>query len=127
MRRRKLDMVLELSRRSRNRSSSFRFVKEAEGAIFRIIYPHGMCNWQECENMAANILRMVVLNSGVKAERNHIPPGVLDPCKRPGGPHLGCNGDVKSPPQPANPYNRGCSMILRCRSGHDKGHNHKGQ
>ncbi|KAM2000593.1 hypothetical protein ACFX16_007883 [Malus domestica] len=101
MRRRKLYMVLELSRRSSNRSSSFRFVKEAEGAIFRIIYHHGMSNWQEFENMAANILRMVVLNSEVKAERNRIHPRVLDPCKRPGGPHPGCNDDVKSPPQPA--------------------------
>ncbi|KAM1646179.1 hypothetical protein ACFXTN_007242 [Malus domestica] len=72
------------------------------------------------------LVSMVVLNSEVKAERNRIHPGVLNPCKRPGGPHPGCNGDVKSPPQPANPYNRGCSMILRCRRGHDKVHNHKG-
>ncbi|KAM1448888.1 hypothetical protein ACFXTN_007241 [Malus domestica] len=71
------------------------------------------------------LVSMVVLNSEVKAERNRIHPGVLNPCKRPGGPHPGCNGDVKSPPQPANPYNRGCSMILRCRRGHDKVHNHK--
>ncbi|KAM1873957.1 hypothetical protein ACFX13_007740 [Malus domestica] len=30
---------------------------------------------------------MVVLNSKVNAERNRIHPGILDPCKRPGGPH----------------------------------------
>ncbi|RXH83140.1 hypothetical protein DVH24_003638 [Malus domestica] len=33
------------------------------------------------------LVSMVVLNSKVNAERNRIHPGILDPCKRPGGPH----------------------------------------
>lgn len=44
-------------------------------------------------------------------------PGVLDQCKRPGGPHRGCHPDPKAPPSPANKYNRGCSKIHRCRQG----------
>ncbi|RXH98010.1 hypothetical protein DVH24_010335 [Malus domestica] len=62
--------------------------------------------------VCSRILRLVVLNSEVKGD-----PGVLDPCKRPGGPHRGCNATTEGPRQPANPYNRGCSRILRCRDG----------
>ncbi|XVF81246.1 hypothetical protein PTKIN_Ptkin15bG0140300 [Pterospermum kingtungense] len=47
-----------------------------------------------------------------------IDAGVLDPCKRPGGPHPGCHPDPNSPPQEANPYQRGCSKYFRCRGGH---------
>ncbi|KAF8408881.1 hypothetical protein HHK36_004950 [Tetracentron sinense] len=45
---------------------------------------------------------------------------VIDPCKRPGGPHPGCipeGGQSNSPPVPANPYRRGCSKFNRCRGG----------
>ncbi|KAK8555886.1 hypothetical protein V6N13_069965 [Hibiscus sabdariffa] len=42
-------------------------------------------------------------------------PGVLDPCKRPGGPHPGCHPDPESPPKEANPYSRGCSRHNKCR------------
>ncbi|KAL6271129.1 hypothetical protein ACE6H2_028040 [Prunus campanulata] len=63
------------------------------------------------------IVGMVALNEGVEDGRTRINPGVLDPCLKPGGPHRGCslprgsNGERK----PANPYNRGCSKIYRCR------------
>nr|QGT52200.1 rapid alkalinization factor 5 [Pyrus x bretschneideri] len=62
---------------------------------------------------------MVVLNSEVKGERNRIDPGVLDRCRRPGGPHPGCYHETEGPRKPINPYNRGCSIILRCRHGQD--------
>ncbi|RXH87042.1 hypothetical protein DVH24_028542 [Malus domestica] len=57
------------------------------------------------------LISLVVLNSEVQARRNGIDPGVVDPCKRPGGPHPGCNGNT----QPVRPYDRDCSTILRCR------------
>ncbi|TQD87873.1 hypothetical protein C1H46_026576 [Malus baccata] len=59
------------------------------------------------------LISLVVLNSEVQAQRNRIDPGVVDPCKGPGGPHPGCNGNT----QPARPYDHGCSAILRCRDG----------
>ncbi|MBA0655759.1 hypothetical protein Goklo_008195, partial [Gossypium klotzschianum] len=37
----------------------------------------------------------------------YIHPGVLNPCKRLGGPHLGCHPNQKSSPTQANSYNRG--------------------
>ncbi|KAB2088756.1 hypothetical protein E1A91_A03G023800v1 [Gossypium mustelinum] len=49
--------------------------------------------------------------SGVK----YIDPGVLNPCKRPGGPHPGCHPNPKSTPTQANTYDRGCSRHHRCR------------
>ncbi|KAL4283136.1 hypothetical protein GQ457_16G030480 [Hibiscus cannabinus] len=52
------------------------------------------------------------------AEPDDVPrlhPGVLDPCKRPGGPHPGCHPDPESPPIEANSYDRGCSKHNRCR------------
>ncbi|KAL6955695.1 hypothetical protein U1Q18_020516 [Sarracenia purpurea var. burkii] len=39
----------------------------------------------------------------------------LDPCKKPGGPHLGCA--PPPPPRESNPYHRGCNPINRCRIG----------
>ena len=46
-------------------------------------------------------------------------PMVDDSCNRPGGPHPGCpqarGGRGYSQP-PANPYNRGCLKINRCRT-----------
>ncbi|KAI8523301.1 hypothetical protein RHMOL_Rhmol13G0062700 [Rhododendron molle] len=42
----------------------------------------------------------------------------LNQCNRPGGPHPGCPGAPPVNPSrtPANPYTRGCSNILRCRT-----------
>ncbi|KAB2602180.1 protein RALF-like 25 [Pyrus ussuriensis x Pyrus communis] len=59
------------------------------------------------------LITLVVLNSEVQAQRNCIDHGVLDPCKRPGGPHPVCNGNT----QPANPYDHVCPKIHRCRNG----------
>ncbi|XVE78147.1 hypothetical protein DITRI_Ditri13aG0120500 [Diplodiscus trichospermus] len=66
------------------------------------------------------IISMVVaMNQVDAAARTPINAAVIDPCKRPGGPHPGCHPDPNSPPQEANPYHRGCSKIHRCRRGGD--------
>ncbi|CAB4291177.1 unnamed protein product [Prunus armeniaca] len=61
------------------------------------------------------IVGMVALNEGVEAGGTRINPGVLDPCLKPGGPHPGCSGGSNGKHKPANPYNRGCLKINRCR------------
>jgi len=57
------------------------------------------------------LISMAVLAVDVLAA--NIDPGVLDPCKRPGGPYPGCPTNEHS--KPANPWTRGCSSITRCR------------
>ena len=61
------------------------------------------------------LITMAVVNQ-VDAAPN-IDPAVLDPCKRPGGPHPGCHPDINSAPEQANAYQRGCSKTHKCRSG----------
>ncbi|KAK7832877.1 protein ralf-like 25 [Quercus suber] len=61
------------------------------------------------------IISMMILMIGVAA--GNINEWVLEPCKRPGGPHPGCPNPKNKAPTPANPYNRGCSRIHRCRGG----------
>ncbi|XWS76042.1 hypothetical protein CRYUN_Cryun01aG0143400 [Craigia yunnanensis] len=61
------------------------------------------------------LITMAVLNQ-VDAGRTFIHEGVLDPCKRPGGPHPGCHPNKNRPPQQANRYHRGCSRFNRCRN-----------
>ncbi|KAG6628845.1 hypothetical protein I3843_14G041500 [Carya illinoinensis] len=63
------------------------------------------------------IISMVVLRGGTGAAASNIDAGVLDPCKKPGGPHPGCNPDAKAPPQEANKYEHGCNQEDHCRSG----------
>ena len=59
---------------------------------------------------------MTILINGVASKK--IDAGVLDPCKWPGGPHPGCpDPKNKTPPGPANPYDRGCNRITLCRGG----------
>ena len=59
---------------------------------------------------------MMILINGVAA--TNISDGVLDPCKKPGGPHPGCpDPKNKAPPVAAAPYNRGCNPIKHCRGG----------
>ncbi|XP_022759806.1 protein RALF-like 11 [Durio zibethinus] len=64
------------------------------------------------------LISMVVVNHVDAAGTPPINEGVLDPCKRPGGPHPGCHPDKNSPPQPVNRYQRGCSKYFRCRGSH---------
>ncbi|KAG6677769.1 hypothetical protein I3842_14G042700 [Carya illinoinensis] len=40
---------------------------------------------------------------------------IFNPCKLPEIPHLGCPKQAGGPPKEANPYNRGCNKIFRCR------------
>ncbi|XVF81247.1 hypothetical protein PTKIN_Ptkin15bG0140400 [Pterospermum kingtungense] len=70
-------------------------------------------------NMKAWLICLALISTVVvnQAETRSIDAGVLDPCQRPGGPHPGCHPDPKSPPQAANPYQRGCSRHHRCRRG----------
>ncbi|XVF32118.1 hypothetical protein REPUB_Repub17cG0054400 [Reevesia pubescens] len=63
------------------------------------------------------LISMVVVKQVDAAGGKYIHPGVLDPCKRPGGPYPGCHPNINSPPQQANQYQRGCSKYYRCRSG----------
>ncbi|MFQ6636703.1 hypothetical protein Gotur_013430 [Gossypium turneri] len=60
---------------------------------------------------------MIAVQVGAAARNGvtYIHLGVIDPCKRPGGPHLGCHPNQKSSPTQANTYNRGCSRHHRCR------------
>ncbi|MBA0655761.1 hypothetical protein Goklo_008197, partial [Gossypium klotzschianum] len=52
---------------------------------------------------------MIAVQVGAAARNGvtYIHPGVLDPCKRPGRPHLGCHPKQKSSPTEDNTYNRG--------------------
>ncbi|KAG4114970.1 hypothetical protein ERO13_D12G077402v2 [Gossypium hirsutum] len=62
------------------------------------------------------LISMIVVQVDAATEKGVtcIQPGVLDPCKRPGGPHLGCHPNQKSAATQANTYNRGCSRHHRC-------------
>ncbi|KAH1075195.1 hypothetical protein J1N35_027523 [Gossypium stocksii] len=63
------------------------------------------------------LINMIVVqvDAAARSGVTYIHPGVLDPCKRPGGPHPGCHPNPKSAPTQANTYNRGCSRHHRCR------------
>ncbi|KAB2054301.1 hypothetical protein ES319_A12G246300v1 [Gossypium barbadense] len=63
------------------------------------------------------LINMIVVqvDAAARSGVTYIHPGVIDPCKRPGGPHLGCHPNPKSAPTQANTYNRGCSRHHRCR------------
>ncbi|OMO94973.1 Rapid ALkalinization Factor [Corchorus olitorius] len=65
----------------------------------------------------AVLISMMMVAKQAEAAAATIKPGVLDPCERPGGPHPGCHPNVHSPPQQANPYQRGCLKLHRCRRG----------
>ncbi|MBA0633729.1 hypothetical protein Godav_029872, partial [Gossypium davidsonii] len=54
------------------------------------------------------LINMVVVQVDATTRNSvmYIHPGVLDPCKRPGGPHPGCHLNPKSTPTQANTYNR---------------------
>ncbi|MBA0744388.1 hypothetical protein Gogos_007015, partial [Gossypium gossypioides] len=53
------------------------------------------------------LISMVVVQVGAAARSGitYIHPGVLDPCKRLGGPHPGCHPNPESAPTQANTYN----------------------
>ncbi|KAH1075192.1 hypothetical protein J1N35_027520 [Gossypium stocksii] len=63
------------------------------------------------------LINMIVVqvDAAARSGVTYIHPEVLDPCKRPGGPHSGCYPDPKSAPTQAKTYNRGCSRHHRCR------------
>ncbi|KAG4117515.1 hypothetical protein ERO13_D12G236850v2 [Gossypium hirsutum] len=63
------------------------------------------------------LISMVVVQVDVAACSGamYIHPGVLDPCKRPGRPHLRCHLNLKSAHTQTITYNRGCSRHHRCR------------
>ncbi|TYI50177.1 hypothetical protein E1A91_D12G083500v1 [Gossypium mustelinum] len=62
------------------------------------------------------LISMIVVQVGAAARNGvtYIHPGVLDPCKRPGGPYSGYDPNRNSAPTQANTYNCGCSGHHRC-------------
>ncbi|EXC33020.1 hypothetical protein L484_014801 [Morus notabilis] len=69
--------------------------------------------------MCLAIICMVMLSHHVEvtAGTNKLVDGVVDPCKKPGGPHPGCNPNPNANRghDAANDYDRGCSANHRCR------------
>ncbi|TYI50183.1 hypothetical protein E1A91_D12G084100v1 [Gossypium mustelinum] len=63
------------------------------------------------------LISTIVVQVGAAAHNGvtYIHPGVLDPWKRPAGPHLRCHSNPKSAPTQVNTYNCGCSRHHRCR------------
>lgn len=61
--------------------------------------------------LALIMISMAVVKHVDGSSLRHVFP---DPCTAPGGPYPGCE---KGAPRPANPYQRGCSKINRCRGG----------
>ncbi|MBA0878278.1 hypothetical protein Goshw_006440, partial [Gossypium schwendimanii] len=51
-------------------------------------------------------MAVVQVDATARSGVMYIHPGVLDPCKRPGGSHPGCHPNPESTPTQANTYNR---------------------
>ncbi|OAY34547.1 hypothetical protein MANES_12G028500v8 [Manihot esculenta] len=63
------------------------------------------------------LINLIMLNHHVRVEAvRYLEPGVLDPCIRSGNKLPGCDPNKNQPRKEANPYQRGCSAITRCRN-----------
>ncbi|KAG2669654.1 hypothetical protein I3760_14G042100 [Carya illinoinensis] len=58
------------------------------------------------------LISMVVVRA---TDATNLSCHIFNPCKLPGSPHSSCPKQARGPPKEANPYNRGCNKIFRCR------------